>query len=105
MQGEDGEVERSGQEGAEDWENWERAVILNQGKSFKKEAVSALRAAELLGMMRMEKCPWNPESISDPSKIHLRGFLGGLQWIEICLPHILANHFACYLSRKISELL
>ena len=45
------------------------------------------------------------ESISDPSKIHLRGFLGIGQWIEICLPHILANHFACYLSRKISELL
>lgn len=45
------------------------------------------------------------ESISDPSKIHLRGFLGGLQWIEICLPQILANHFACYLGWKIGELL
>ena len=41
MLGEDREVKRSGQEGAEDWENWESAVILNQGKSFKKEAVSA----------------------------------------------------------------
>lgn len=45
------------------------------------------------------------ESLSDPSKIHLRGFLGGSQWIEICLPQILANYFAFYLGRKIGELL
>lgn len=40
---------KSGQKGAEDWENWESAVILSQGKNFKKEGVSAHGAAELLG--------------------------------------------------------
>ena len=95
MLGEDREVKKSGQKGAEDWENWESAVILNQGKNFKKEAVSAHRAAELLGMMRMEKCPWDPErasviparSISEASWVDYSGLRSAYlrYWLTILL--------------------
>lgn len=37
---EDKAAKKTGQEWAEGWENWESVAILDQGKSFKKEAVS-----------------------------------------------------------------
>lgn len=105
-----------GQGSKEDWARVGRGVgklgecgNIGPRKEFQEGGGECiLRAAELSGMMRMEKCPRDLErasviparSISEASWVK-----GGLQWIENCLLQILAHHLPCHPGLKTDELL